>query len=1724
MQIRLTIKNRPALILAMSALAISLLWPVESIAGSAARSYYDGVSGTGVDALTNAAIFPGNPTFREQLDDFTLDPGGLPLFGLQGKENSGTDYGSWVRGYLEAPTNGTYIFFIASDDSSELWLSTNHLESGSVRIAYETGSGAPLFNGVRLTERRSPPISLVRAQKYYFEVRHKQGSGASYLQVGWQRPDGVQEIIPALHLAQHPVDAYLSRTTANLPPEFNTDGFNAGDLPAATNVNELEPLLLQLDVIAAQPASFQWLSNGIPIPGEDLSFLRWQNVPLSANGVTIQAVVSNAFGVLHSTSTHLTVTAVATPLRVTAVDHRGNPNGLVVTFSKQVNPVSATNLANYALTPEPGGAALSITNAKLLADGASVQLRGAFNFVESAQYRVSVQNVEDQAASPNPLDPNPAEIQWTFSGPHLGPVGFASNNPLKDLAVLENRLASFEVLLTGAQPWSYQWFHEGQALSGATNSTLNLRATTAAAGSYHVVVSNEFSSTVSPVVTLDTIPDLVPPVLAGIRGLASGLNLVELTFDEALDPVLATNPASYSLGLVPVYSATLNEDGTVVTLQTGGLVEGQLYLLTISGVKDTAAAGNAFTGTAAFVAAVNYVGEVLRDGAVRYWRLDETNGTRNLGSLASAREAITSAVASPVNNPKLRVPGLLLAEPGSTGVEFRAANAQHISVPNGNDINTSAGPWAKKSVELWFRAGSLPAPGSTGLAATAALWEQGGANRDLALYLWRDPANLNSNEAALVFHVLNNLADGAGSPFGPPASDAVFVQTNIVAGKTYHVVAVLDGDSAGTNGSLILYVNGVEVARAQGAGQIYNHIGNVRLGFGNGRIHTGESGDLGYFDGTVDEVALYNRALPPTRVQAHYRAGEGIDTAPGVSQVRVDTRGNPNLLMVTFPASVSELTATDLSNYTLRNKTGSVLSLGTAELLADNRTVLFRSGFTLQSGSEYSLSVSNIVLQGSEGSIELPPAVVTFSFVAPTPLHYGFDEPVSSAYQLFGNASLVEGGSYDNSGYLRLTDATVNQNGAILFSDRRDVSEFQISFKVRISDTSSNAADGFSVNLAADLPTATLGVAEEGYQPLATITADRLVVAFDNYASNSGDSSPSIALKWRGVVLTNVLTGTNGIPSLHNPNGAWVDVDLKLDRGNTFTAVYAGVPIIHYTLPDFNVIHSARLGFAARTGGSYQTHWFDDIRFNFEPGNLGPVGIGAGSELENITAAENQIVRFSIVPTGVGPFAYQWYRDDTALPAATNRVLFISAASDSTGHYHAVLRNEFSQVTSPQAVLTVDSDRSPPAVLRVLGLAGTLNEVRIWFDEPLDISTAGDLARYSAGTLSLSSVTVSPDGKLVTLSTGPQAAQGSYTVHLDGLRDRSVSGNSLVTTLPFVSEASYVDEVLADHPVRYWRFDETIGVNAHSLISELDNLATTLATLVNGPLLGQPALVPNASGNGATRLTAANSQRITIPNGSDINIGAGPWEKKTVEFWFKATGVPAPGSTGTAATAGLYEQGAGTRGLSIYLWRNPANANPNEADLVFTAWNNTANDGPGSPFGVPGTPVFVSVPVTAGQTYHVTAVFDGGTNLATGQLILYLNGLEVSRASGAGRLYIHTADVQIGRGNTLLHTSANTTAVNLPYFDGYIDEVALYNTALAPDRAEAHFRVAGTVAATPRISSFHLEGGAPVIRWDGAARLQVADDPTGPFQDVPGATSPYAITPNAPAAFFRLTR
>ncbi len=119
-------------------------------------------------------------------------------------QNWADNYGTRLRGYLRAPATGSYRFWIAADESSELWLSTSADPATKTRIANNTA-----FTGFRqwtkYASQKSATISLVAGQLYYLEVLQKEGTGTDNLSVGWARPgqanSAPSEIIPTAVLS-----------------------------------------------------------------------------------------------------------------------------------------------------------------------------------------------------------------------------------------------------------------------------------------------------------------------------------------------------------------------------------------------------------------------------------------------------------------------------------------------------------------------------------------------------------------------------------------------------------------------------------------------------------------------------------------------------------------------------------------------------------------------------------------------------------------------------------------------------------------------------------------------------------------------------------------------------------------------------------------------------------------------------------------------------------------------------------------------------------------------------------------------------------------------------------------------------------------------------------------------------------------------------------------------------------------------------------------------------------------------------------------------------------------------------------------------------------------------------------------------------------------------------------------------------------------------------------
>ncbi len=154
------------------------------------RERWSNVAGNNIGDLTSDAAFPASPT------SVSLLPAQA---GLKGPTEDGADYGQRISGYLVAPETGRYTFWIASDDQSAFWLSSDENPANRVRVSWaDSVTGERSWD--QLASQKSVPIALEAGSRYYFDVMHKEGGGQDYVAVAWEGPGITRQIISNAYL------------------------------------------------------------------------------------------------------------------------------------------------------------------------------------------------------------------------------------------------------------------------------------------------------------------------------------------------------------------------------------------------------------------------------------------------------------------------------------------------------------------------------------------------------------------------------------------------------------------------------------------------------------------------------------------------------------------------------------------------------------------------------------------------------------------------------------------------------------------------------------------------------------------------------------------------------------------------------------------------------------------------------------------------------------------------------------------------------------------------------------------------------------------------------------------------------------------------------------------------------------------------------------------------------------------------------------------------------------------------------------------------------------------------------------------------------------------------------------------------------------------------------------------------------------------------------------
>ena len=173
--------------------------------GAITREVWTGISGNCVANIPVGAA----PNLTDTLPSF------------EAPTNWADNYGTRMRGYITAPVTGSYTFWIASDDNSELWLSVNDNPANKVRIAWVPDwTDSRQWN--KFSSQKSAAIPLTAGQRYYVEALQKEGAGGDNLAVGWAKPgestSAPSEVIPGSVLSPFSETAGPTPTLTTLSP------------------------------------------------------------------------------------------------------------------------------------------------------------------------------------------------------------------------------------------------------------------------------------------------------------------------------------------------------------------------------------------------------------------------------------------------------------------------------------------------------------------------------------------------------------------------------------------------------------------------------------------------------------------------------------------------------------------------------------------------------------------------------------------------------------------------------------------------------------------------------------------------------------------------------------------------------------------------------------------------------------------------------------------------------------------------------------------------------------------------------------------------------------------------------------------------------------------------------------------------------------------------------------------------------------------------------------------------------------------------------------------------------------------------------------------------------------------------------------------------------------------------------------------------------------------
>jgi lysophospholipase L1-like esterase len=225
--------------------------------------------------------------------------------------------------------------------------------------------------------------------------------------------------------------------------------------------------------------------------------------------------------------------------------------------------------------------------------------------------------------------------------------------------------------------------------------------------------------------------------------------------------------------------------------------------------------------------------DICNNNIMHYWKLDETQGS-------DLQDIINN------NNGLERVNTVPSA--GKIGGSQYFNGTSEVNIPNDNDFNWAAN--ASFSIEFWMKKTST-CPSNSYTKNNVII---GRDDSTTNLHWWAGVSC--ENLGKITFNLFDVSGDGL----------ELIGKKDLTDGSWHHVVVARDGSTSTT----IIYVDGTrDTSVVKVYSSNFQSTKNINVGWLNltGGYH---------YDGYLDELAVYNTALPPNIVAEHYNSGNGM--------------------------------------------------------------------------------------------------------------------------------------------------------------------------------------------------------------------------------------------------------------------------------------------------------------------------------------------------------------------------------------------------------------------------------------------------------------------------------------------------------------------------------------------------------------------------------------------------------------------------------------------------------------------------------------------------------------------------------------------------------------------------------------------------------------------------------------------------------------------------------